>query len=238
MIDLTQLPDKAPEYDLRDLLEAGCHFGHQTKKWHPQMAPYIYMEKDGVHIFDLAKTAAQLRLAYNYAYHLGTQGKTLVIVGTKRQARELVKQAAQESGALYLISRWLGGLLTNWEQVSKSLAKMVKLEAGLKAGDYDNYTKYERLKLEKEVGKLQRFFDGVRGLKTVPDALFVIDPVREVNAIREAAMVGVPVIALADSNADPRELTIAIPANDDAMGSIKFIVDEIAKGYKAGKAGK
>lgn len=238
MIDFSKLPDKAPEFDLRDLLEAGCHFGHQARKWHPKMAEYIHMEKDGIHIFDLAKTAEQLRKAYNYAYHLGSKKKTLVMIGTKRQAKELVKAAATDAGALYITSRWLGGMLTNWNQVNKSLKRMVKIENGLKSGEFDSYTKFERVQLEKEMNRLARFFDGIRSLKEAPDALFVVDPVRESIVIKEAQIKGVPTIALIDSNGDPREVDIAIPANDDAMGSIKLVVEAIAAGYKAGKAAK
>jgi small subunit ribosomal protein S2 len=237
-IDFSSLPDKAPEIDLRDLLEAGCHFGHQARKWHPKMDEYIYMEKDGIHIFDLAKTAEQLTKAYNFAFKLGSEGKSLVIVGTKRQARELVKAAAKESGAMYIVSRWLGGMLTNWNQISKSLKRMIKLETGLKEGSFAEYTKYERVQFEKEMGRLQRFFDGIRGLKESPDALFIIDPVREANVVKEAQTKNVPTIALVDTNGDPREVDIPIPANDDAMGSIKLIVDMVAAGYKAGKAAK
>lgn len=232
------LPDKAPEVDLRDLLEAGCHFGHQARKWHPKMEEYIYMEKDGIHIFDLEKTAQQLRKAYNAAYDLGKSGKSLVMVGTKRQAREIVKEAAKDAGAMYINSRWLGGMLTNWNQVRKSLKRMVKLEEGLKTDEYKAYTKFERVQLEKEMGRLQRFFDGTRNLKDKPESLFIVDSVREDNAVKEARLVGVPTIALLDSNADPRDVDLPIPANDDAMGSIKLIVEFVAEGYKAGKAAK
>lgn len=237
-IDFSSLPDKAPEVDLQVLLEAGCHFGHQARKWHPKMKEYIYMEKDGIHIFDLAKTAAQLRIAYNYAFQLGAQGKTLVMVGTKRQAREIVKSAATDAGALYINARWLGGMLTNWSQVSHSLKRMVKLENGLKNNEFDSYTKFERVQFEKEMGRLQRFFDGVRKLTDKPDAVFIVDPVREANVVKEAQLVGVPTIALIDSNGDPRSVDVAIPANDDALGSIKLVVEMVAAGYKAGRAAK
>ena len=237
-IDFTNLPDKAPEFDLAQLLEAGAHFGHQSSKWHPQMKQFIYMEKDGVHIFDLAKTAEQLRLAYNYAYQLGSQKKSLLMVGTKRQAKEFVQAAATDAGTYYITSRWLGGLLTNWEQVGKSIKRMVKIETGLQNNAYDKLTKYERVQLEKEVNRLRRFFDGIRGMKEIPDAIFVVDSVRENIALKEAQTMNVPVFALVDSNADPRDVDLAIPANDDAMGSIKYIVEAIAAGYKAGKAGK
>ncbi|MCA9369031.1 MAG: 30S ribosomal protein S2 [Pseudomonadales bacterium] len=236
--NFSDLPNKAPEYDLRDLLEAGCHFGHQKAKWNPHMAEWIYMEKDGVHIFDLAKTAAQLQMAYNYAYELGSKGKTVVMVGTKRQAREIVADAAKKAGVNYVISRWLGGFLTNWTQVKQSIKKMNDIEAGLKSGKYDGYTKYERVQLEKEQNKLERFFIGVKDLKETPDCIFVVDPKREDNAIKEARVENVPVVALIDSNADPDLVDLPIPANDDAVKSIRFIVDQFAAGYMAGKAAK
>jgi len=238
MIDLKNLPQTAPEYDLSLLLEAGCHFGHQAQKWHPAMKPFIYMEKDGVHIFDLAQTAQQLQHAYNYAFDLGKKGKTLVMVGTKRQARDVIKNAAEDSGALYITSRWLGGLLTNWEQVYKSLKRMLQIEEGLANGSYNAYTKFERVQLEKEQNRLMRFFSGIRTLKQRPDAIFIVDPGREKNVIKEATMLGIPLVALVDSNTDPRPVDIAIPANDDALSSITLIVDAVAAGYKAGKMSK
>ncbi len=238
MLDLTNLPKKAPEYDLADLLEAGCHFGHQKRKWHPKMKPFIYMEKDGVHIFDLAKTASQLQVAYDFAYQLGKEGKTMVFVGTKRQTREVVKDAATKAGILSISSRWLGGLLTNWDQVRLSINRMTFIEDGLKNDKFKGYTKYERGQIEKELGRLARFFEGIRALKTKPDCLFILDPVKEKNALAEAVKMGVPVIALADSNADPTEIDVAIPANDDAVRSVTFIVDQVAAGYMAGRDSK
>ncbi|HYD34586.1 MAG TPA: 30S ribosomal protein S2 [Vitreimonas sp.] len=235
MIDVSTLPQQAPEYDLQQLLEAGCHFGHQARKWHPAMQEYIYMEKDGVHIFDLAKTAAQLQIAYNYAYELGQSGKNLVFVGTKRQAKDVVKTAAESAEAMHITSRWLGGLLTNWEQVSKSLKRMLDIEEGLKGDTFKGYTKFERVQLEKEQGRLERFFGGIKTLKKRPDALFIIDPAREKNVIKEALTLDVPMIALADTNADPRGIDVVIPANDDALTSLELIITEVAKAYKAGK---
>lgn len=234
----SDLPNKAPEYDLRDLLEAGCHFGHQKAKWNPHMSEWIYMEKDGVHIFDLAKTAAQLQIAYNFAYDLGAKGKSVVMVGTKRQAREIVSEAAQKAGVPYIVSRWLGGFLTNWEQVKKSIKRMNAISSGLKTGKYDGYTKYERVQLEKEQNKLERFFIGVKDVTQTPDCVFVVDPKREKIAITEARAEGVPVVALIDSNADPDLVDLPIPANDDAVKSISFIVDQFVAGYMAGKSGK
>lgn len=235
-VDFSNLPNKAPEFDLKALLEAGCHFGHQKRKWHPKMAEYIYMEKDGVHIFDLVKTAEQLQLAYNYAYDLGKNNKSLVIVGTKRQAREIVKAAAEDAGAMHITSRWLGGLMTNWDQIQKSLKRMLHIESGLKDDTFKGYTKFERVQLEKELGRLERFFAGIKNMKGQPDCLFVIDPKREKIAITEADKVGVPVMALIDSNENPDKVTLPIPGNDDAVNSIKLIVEAVADGYKQGRA--
>lgn len=239
-IDFSQLPDKAPKYDLRDLLEAGCHFGHQRNKWNPKMEEFIYADKEGVHIFDLAKTAEQLRLAYNYFYLLGQQGKKVIMVGTKRHAREVIAETAQEVNVPYVASRWLGGLFTNWEQVGKSLKKMKKMEEKFAAGEYDNFTKFEQAQLKKELTRLQRFFEGLRDLNGIPDAIFVVDPVKENIAVKEANLTEVPIIALADSNADPDLTSLVIPANDDAVKSVSMIVQELGKAYRKGKeeAGK
>lgn len=234
-IDFAKLPNHAPEYDLRELLAAGCHFGHQRSKWNPAMAPYIYTQQEGVHIFDLAKTADQLKKAYNCFYQFGKEKKTVVMVGTKRQARELVQKVAEEAGMKYICSRWLGGFLTNWEQVQKSLSKMIKIEADFKAGKYDKLTKFEQSQLKKELGRLARFFVGLRDLTKLPDAIFVIDPKREKNALQEAAVMGVPVIAMMDSDGNPAEVELAIPANDDAVKSIEYIVTQIGAAYQAGK---
>ena len=235
MIDISNLPDKAPEYDLRDLLEAGMHFGHQSAKWHPKMKDYIHMEKDGVHIFDLAKTAKQLRLAYNYLYSLGQDGKKVIFVGTKRQARDLLREAAQKADAFFVAQRWMGGMLTNWDQINKSISHMNDIEEGLESGRYDGYTKFERLQLDKERGRLERFFEGVKGLKGKPDCLVVIDTKREKIAMTEAEKVGVPIIALVDSDSDPDPADIVIPGNDDAVNSVALVLKELTEAYAAGK---
>lgn len=235
MIDFSQFPEVAPEYDLADLLEAGCHFGHDVSAWHPNMAEWIYAKQKGIHIFDLEKTARQLRLAYNYIYQLGKENKSIIFVGTKRQAREVVKAQAQEAGAHWITSRWLGGLLTNWKQIRKSLQRMIEIEEGLEGDKFEIYTKYEQTQLEKEAGRLARFFDGLRGLKDIPDAIMVIDPQKESIAVDEAKMVGVPVIGLVDSNTDPQELDLVIPANDDGRSSIDLIITALTAAYAAGK---
>lgn len=237
-LDLSKLPEKSPEVELSDLLEAGVHFGHQSSKWHPKMKQWIYVEKNGVHIFDLVKTAEQLKIAYNAAYKLGKEGKTLIAVGTKRRARDLIEAAAKDSGMMYITARWLGGLLTNWEQVRVSLKKMITIEKGLESGAYDKYTKYERVQLEKELLRLRRFFDGIRDLTDRPDALFVIDINKEDLVIREASTTHIPTIAVVDSNVDPDQVTIPIPANDDGRKSLELIINFVAAGYKAGRADK
>lgn len=235
LLDLNNLPNKAPEFDLGELFEAGVHFGHQVDRWDPKMKQYIYGEKGGVHIFDLEKTAAQLTLAYNAAYELGRSGKTLVVVGTKRQFREFVTSTATANGVSYIVSRWLGGLLTNWDQVKKSLKRMIDIETGLETGAYAKYTKYERLRLAKEQGRLERFFNGLRNLKSEPDALFILDTKREKNAIKESNSNDIFTIGIVDSNANPTEVDIAIPANDDGQKSVELIVATIISAYAAGK---
>jgi len=238
MLDTSNLPDKAPQFDLLALLEAGAHFGHQKAKWSPKMAQFIYMEKDGVHIFDLEKTAAQLRTAYNLAYQMGKQGKVMVIVGTKRQAQEIVREVATANKVMHITSRWLGGLLTNWEQVKGSIKRMNEIETGLATDAFKGYTKYEKVQLEKEMNRLNRFFGGIKDLKGKPDCIFVIDPKREKNAVKEANIMGVPVIAMIDSNADPDLVDLPIPANDDAIKSIEMVVTAVVAGYEAGKKDK
>lgn len=238
MIDTALLPNKAPEYSLEELLEAGCHFGHQVAKWHPRIKNFIHMEKDGVHIFDLAKTAAQLQLAYNAAYELGKTGKTLVMVGTKRQVKEIVEAVGTEHGVAFIGSRWLGGLLTNWDQVRRSLKRMIDIDEGLRTDKFKGYTKFERNQLDKELSRLKRFFEGIRGLTNKPDALFVIDINREKVAVREAGTIGTFTMAIVDSNANPDLVDLAIPANDDGHKSVEYIVKAVIAGYVAGKNDK
>jgi small subunit ribosomal protein S2 len=233
-INTSGLPEKAPEYDLMTLFEAGCHFGHQKSKWHPKMSEYIYTEKNGVHIFDLAKTAAQLQLAYNFIYDQASKGKKMVMVGTKKQVREIIETTAKDCSANYITSRWLGGFLTNWPQIKGSLKRMLEIEEGLESGKFNAYTKFERVQLEKEQGRLARFFEGLRNLKSTPDFLFVADIKTEKNAIKEANVVGIPVVAVVDSNSDPEGVDIVIPANDDAVRSLSFLITEISKAYKEG----
>lgn len=222
--------------DVKDMLEAGCHFGHQAQRWSPKMKPFIYTEKNKVHIFDLFKTQTQLELACQYVYDLAKQGKKVVFVGTKRQAQEIVKEEAIAAGAPFVVVRWLGGMMTNWEQIRKSLNKMKQLRTDREDGKLDMYTKKERVLIDKEVARLERFFGGIEQLTEIPDALFVVDIGKEVGVIREATVKQVPVVAIVDSNCDPTKVKIAIPANDDAVRSIKLIVHAVATAYKEGAA--
>ncbi len=237
MLDVTSLPDKAPDFDLQELFGAGMHYGHHKSKWQPRMSQYIHSEKNGVHLIDLAKTAQQMRLAYNLLYQLGTQKKTVIVVGTKRQARELVKQAAETAGMLHITSRWLGGLMTNWSQVKKSLKDMVDTETKLAEGSLKGRTKYELVKIEKEVARAKRFFDGIRTLTDLPAAIIIIDPGKEKIVVAEASKVSVPVIALVDTNTNPDLVDIAVPGNDDAIKSIECFLQQMSRAYLAGKAG-
>lgn len=238
MIDFSAIADTAPEYDLTALLEAGMHFGHASAKWHPKMKDYIYMEKDGVHIFDLAKTAEQLKKAYNYLYYLGQTGKTVIFVGTKRQARDLVRAAAQKAEAFFVAQRWMGGMLTNWDQINRSIKHMNDIDEGLQSGRFDGYTKFERVQLDKERGRLERFFEGVKSLKGKPDCLVVIDPKHEQVAMLEAEKAEIPVVALVDSNTNPGWADIVIPGNDDAVSSIALVIAQLTEAYAAGKKAK
>lgn len=221
--------------DVKALLEAGCHFGHQSKRWNPKMAEYIYAEKNGVHIFDLIQTGAKLEEAMQFARDLGMQGKTLVFVGTKRQAQDIVKSEAQKAGAPFVTVRWLGGTITNWEQVSKSIEKLNSLKKDKEEGNLAKYTKKERVLIDKEIARLERFFGGISVLKRIPDALFVVDVGKEKGAVLEARAKGIPVIAIVDSNGDPSLATHPIPANDDAVRSIQLIVSLVAQAYGEGK---
>ncbi len=225
-------------FNLQEMLEAGCHFGHKASKWHPKMAPYIYAEKDGIHLFDLPKTAQLLEAACQFVYKLGKEGKTMIIVGTKKQAREFVREAAVEAGCFHISARWMGGLLTNWSQVSRSIKRMEEIKEGLATDKYKGYTKYERVQLEKEQIKLERFFGGLKGLRQQPDCLLIVDPKKEDIAVTEARNVGVPVMAVIDTDSDPRTVDMVVPGNDDAAKSIKYFLDQLAAAYKLGRSHK
>ncbi|HUV47092.1 MAG TPA: 30S ribosomal protein S2 [Candidatus Bathyarchaeia archaeon] len=225
----------AYEVSLKDLLEAGCHFGHQSGRWQPKMQPFIWGAKEGVHIFDLVKTAAFLREACLAVQDLVSEGKTIVFIGTKRQAQAIIKEEATKAGISYVINRWLGGTITNWEQIKKSLDKLKEMRDKKEKGDYEKYTKKENVLIDREITRLARFFDGLVDLKQPPDALFIVDVKKEIAAVREANKKGIKVFAIVDSNADPDLVDYVIPANDDAVRSIKLIVAKIAQAVEEGK---
>jgi len=232
---VTILDGKFP-VDLKMLLEAGCHFGHQAQRWSPKMKEYIYTERNGVHIFDLVKSGTKLQEAAQYVYDLAKQGKIVLFVGTKRQAQEIVQEEAIAVNAPFITTRWPGGLLTNWEQLKKSIDKLNSMKKDMAEGKYDNYTKKERVLLNREISRLERFFGGVAALKTVPDALFIVDVGKEKGVVNEAVAKKVPVVAMVDTNSDPTPVAFPIPVNDDAVRSIKLVVHFIAEAYREGRS--
>lgn len=229
---------KPAEYkiSLEELLEAGCHFGHQGRRWNPKMKPYIFAKKEGVHIFDLEKTAAGLVKSMDFLRESVGQGKQVVFVGTKRQAAAIVEEESRRAGFPFVSTRWLGGTITNWEEIKKRLERLKDLEAKKNRGEYKHYTKKENVLIDREIAKLDRFFGGLRQLIDIPGVLVIIDVRKEIAAVREARRKGIPVVALVDSNADPDLVDYVIPGNDDAVRSIKLIVSKLTQAAQDGKA--
>ena len=221
---------------LRDLLEAGVHFGHQTRLWHPRMRPYIYGEKNGVHIIDLQKTAMQLNDALRFIQATTARGQSILFVGTKRAAREIVAAQAERSGMYFVNNRWLGGTLTNFKTVQRSIDSLVKLEKARDDGRFEALTKKEALDLTRKLTKMDRSLGGIKDMKGLPGAMFVIDPKREYIAICEANKLGIPVVALCDTNCNPDKITHVIPGNDDALKSIHLFTQAIADAAIEGQA--
>jgi small subunit ribosomal protein S2 len=220
---------------MRDLLEAGVHFGHQVKRWNPKMASYIFTAKDGIHVLDLAITVAELEKACEFLKNVSADGGKVIFLGTKRQAQPIIREEAERAGAMYVVNRWIGGLLTNFESVSQRIVRLSDLESKREAGEFKNLTKKEQLLIDREIEKLNRLYGGVRGLDKLPDALFVVDVRREINAVREAQKRGVPVVAICDTNADPDYVDWVIPGNDDAIKSIKILVSAASDAVLEGK---
>lgn len=230
---------KTAEYtiSLEELLEAGCHFGHQSRRWNPKMNAYLYSKKEGVHIFDLEKTAAGLKQAMVFVRDLTASGKKIVFVGTKRQAAAIIAEEAARAGQPFVNIRWLGGTITNWDQIKKRLDRLTELETKKAEGKLKKYTKKENVLFDREIDKLNRFLGGLRSLTGLPDAIFVVDVKKEIAAVREARRKKIPVVALVDSNADPELVDYVIPVNDDAVRSIKLVVSKIAQAALDGKTG-
>jgi small subunit ribosomal protein S2 len=213
---------------LKDLLEAGVHFGHQTKRWNPKMKAYIFGERNGIYIIDLAKTARLFRDAEEFATSLAAEGKTVLFVGTKRQAQDAIAEEAQRSGMFFVNQRWLGGLLTNFTTIQRSLARLRDLEAMETDGRYETLSKKEIAQIEKEKRKLQKNLEGIRHMARLPDALFVVDTRKEKIAVDEARKLKIPVIGVVDTNCEPDEVDFVIPGNDDALRSVKLFVSRVA----------
>ena len=231
----TQGRTGTPAVSMKELLEAGVHFGHQTKRWNPKMKDFIFGERNGIYIIDLQKTHRLLQDALQYAQDLAAQGKTILFVGTKRQAQEAVAEEAQRAGMPYVNERWLGGLLTNFVTIRKSLDRLRELEAMSTDGRHERLTKKEVAGLEKERGKIEKNLKGIKGMKNVPDAIFVIDTRKESIAVQEARKLKIPVIGIVDTNCDPDEVDHVIPGNDDALRAIKLFAGRVADAVLAGR---
>ncbi|MCR4797661.1 MAG: 30S ribosomal protein S2 [Lachnospiraceae bacterium] len=213
---------------MKQLLEAGVHFGHQTRRWNPKMAPYIYTERNGIHIIDLQKTVGMVDDAYNAIFDIVSQGGTILFVGTKKQAQETVEQEATRCGMYYVNERWLGGMLTNFKTIQTRIDRLKKIEKMEEDGTFDVLPKKEVMALRKEHEKLQKNLGGIKEMKKLPDAIFVVDPKKERICIQEAQTLGLTIFGISDTNCDPDELDYVIPGNDDAIRAVKLIVAKMA----------
>jgi small subunit ribosomal protein S2 len=220
---------------MKDLLEAGVHFGHQTKRWNPKMKPYIFGERNGIYIIDLGRTAKLYRDAAEFIGDTASRGGTVLFVGTKRQAQDAIAEEAQRCGMFFVNQRWLGGLLTNFSTIQRSLARLRELEAMTTDGRYETLSKKEIARLEKERRKLAKNLDGIRGMSRLPDAVFVVDTKHEQIAVDEARKLKIPVIGVVDTNCDPDEVDYVIPGNDDALRSIRLFASGIAGAIMTGR---
>lgn len=221
---------------MKELLEAGVHFGHQTKKWNPKMKEYIFGERNGIYIIDLKKTLALFKTACNFTLDLASHGGRLLFIGTKRQAKDIIAEEASRAAAFYVNQRWLGGLLTNFSTIQRSIERLKELEEMKRDGRWEEvFTKKEQTRMEKEKKKLEKNLAGIRDLTARPDAIFVIDSKKETIAISEARRLGIPVIAVVDTNCDPEDVDYPIPGNDDAIRAIKLFVSKIADSIIEGR---
>lgn len=223
---------------MKQLLEAGVHFGHQTRRWDPKMAEYIFQARNGIHIIDLQKTSKKLDEAYSFIKEQAEEGKTILFVGTKKQAQECMKEAAQKCGMFYVDQRWLGGMLTNFETIRKRVQRLKDLETMQEDGTFDVLPKKEVILLKKEMEKLERNLGGIKEMEELPGVIFLVDPKKERIAILEAKKLGIPVVGLVDTNCNPEELDYPIPGNDDAIRAVKLIADVMANAVIEGKQGE
>jgi len=227
----------ATDVDIKQLLEAGAHFGHKTERWHPKMAPYIHSKRGGTHIIDLAQTVTKLEEALSFLTKTAASGKQILLVGTKRQAQGIVKKAAEETGMPFVTERWLGGMLTNWNTIGGRVKHLQELENRMASGELANkYNKLEVQRFQEEIDQMNVMYGGVKELNARPGAVFITDIVNDVNAVREATKLGIPIVAVVDTNADPSQITYPIPANDDAIKAIQLITDYVKSAILAGKS--
>ena len=222
---------------MKQLLEAGVHFGHQTRRWNPKMAEYIFAERNGIYIIDLQKTVRKLEEAYNFVKSVSEQGKAVLFVGTKKQAQESIKEEALRAGAYYVNARWLGGMLTNFTTIRRRIERLNQINKMSTDGTFDLLPKKEVIKLNLEVEKLQKFLGGIAEMKKLPGALFIVDPRKEKIAVAEAKKLGIPVVAIVDTNCDPDDIDHVIPGNDDAIRAVKLISSTMANAILEGRQG-
>ena len=218
----------AVSINMKELLEAGVHFGHQTRRWNPKMKPYIFGARNGIHIIDLQKTVSLFSTVNDFLVNTVADGYSVLFVGTKKQAHESIVEESERCGMFYVVNRWLGGTMTNFQTIRKSVGRLKELESMKNDGTLSRYTKKEALKMEKELVKLEKVLGGIKDMDDLPGAVFIVDPKKESIALREAKKLGIPVIAIADTNCDPDEIDYIIPGNDDAIRAIRLICSKIA----------
>ena len=223
---------------MKQLLEAGVHFGHQTRRWNPKMARYIFTERNGIYIIDLQKTVKKLEEAYSFIRDISVEGKPVLFVGTKKQAQDSVKEEAERAGAYYVNARWLGGMMTNFSTSRRRVSRLQQLRAMEEDGTFDLLPKKEVIKLRLEIEKLEKFLGGIKEMKQLPGALFIVDPRKERIAVAEAKKLGIPIVAIVDTNCDPDEIDYVIPGNDDAIRAVKLISATMANAIIEGREGQ
>lgn len=223
---------------MKQLLEAGVHFGHQTRRWNPKMAPYIFTERNGIYIIDLQKTVGKVEEAYNFVKEVAAEGKSVLFVGTKKQAQESIKEEATRCGMFYVHERWLGGMLTNFPTIQKRIDRLRELERMEEDGTFELLPKKEVSQLKGQKEKLERFLGGIKDMKQLPGAIFIVDPRKERIAVAEGRRLGIPIVAIVDTNCDPDEIDYVIPGNDDAIRAVKLLTAKIADAVIEGNQGQ
>ena len=223
---------------MKQLLEAGVHFGHQTRRWNPKMAEYIYTERNGIYIIDLQKTVRKVEEAYYFVRDIAAQGEDILFVGTKKQAQDSIKEEAERVGMYYVNARWLGGMLTNFKTIQKRIERLAQINKMEEEGTFDLLPKKEVINLKGQRDKLEKYLGGIKNMKKLPGALFVVDPRKEKIAIAEAKKLGIPVVAIVDTNCDPEEVDYVIPGNDDAIRAVKLIASTMADAIIEGRQGE